>query len=93
VLCGRVDMGAYEFGIGDYDCDQVVDLADFSSWQACMTAPRDVRGLAPAAPTTPVVQSAIGNRQSAIECTVFDFDGDGDVDLLDFAAFQRIFGP
>jgi len=79
VLCGRVDMGAYEFGIGDYDCDQVVDLTDFSSWPACMTAP--------------VVQSAIDNRQLAIGCTPFDFDGDGDVDLLDFGGFQRIVGP
>jgi hypothetical protein len=39
VLCGRVDMGAYEFGIGDYDCDQTVDLTDFSQWAACMTGP------------------------------------------------------
>lgn len=39
VLCGRVDMGAYEFGIGDYDCNQVVDLFDFSVWASCMTAP------------------------------------------------------
>ena len=23
-------------------------------------------------------------------CEAFDFDGDGDVDLLDFAAFQRV---
>ncbi len=40
VLCGRVDMGAYEFGIGDYDCDQTVDLNDFTSWSFCMTAPQ-----------------------------------------------------
>ena len=39
VLCGRVDMGAYEFGIGDHDCDQAVDLADFIAWTACMTGP------------------------------------------------------
>ena len=39
VLCGRVDMGAYEFGIGDYDCDQSVDLTDFANWSACMTGP------------------------------------------------------
>ncbi|MDO8629886.1 MAG: right-handed parallel beta-helix repeat-containing protein, partial [Phycisphaerales bacterium] len=77
VLCGRVDMGAYEFGIGDYDCDQVVDLADFSSWQACMIGPHDVRVLALAALTAPAVQSAIDNRQLAIGCEPFDFDGDG----------------
>jgi hypothetical protein len=40
VLCGRVDMGAYEFGIGDYDCDQTVDLTDFANWSACMTGPQ-----------------------------------------------------
>ena len=39
VLCSRVDMGAYEFGIGDFDCDQVVDLADFANWAECMTGP------------------------------------------------------
>jgi len=40
VLCGRVDMGAYEFGIGDYDCDQSMDLTDFANWSACMTGPQ-----------------------------------------------------
>ena len=39
MLCDRVDMGAYEFGIGDYTCDRVVDLTDFASWPACMTGP------------------------------------------------------
>ncbi len=39
ILCDRVDMGAYEFGIGDYDCDQTVDLTDFAAWEACMTGP------------------------------------------------------
>jgi len=39
VLCGRVDMGGYEFGIGDYDCDQSVNLGDFAQWEACLTAP------------------------------------------------------
>ena len=77
VLCGRVDMGAYEFGIGDYDCDQTVDLADFSSWQACMTGPSTADTAVPHAPG----------------CEGFDFDGDGDVDLLDFGGFQRIVGP
>ncbi len=73
VLCGRVDMGPYEFGIGDYDCDQVVDLADLSSWPACMTGPHS------------------GPYEAG--CDAFDFDADGDVDLLDFGSFQRIFGP
>lgn len=39
VLCGRVDMGAYEFGIGDYDCNHVVELFDFAAWASCMTHP------------------------------------------------------
>ncbi len=39
VLCGRVDMGAYEFGIGDYDCDRSVDLLDYLSWPGCFTGP------------------------------------------------------
>ena len=36
---GRVDMGAYEFGIGDFDCNQAVDLADFAGWEGCATDP------------------------------------------------------
>jgi len=39
VLCGRVDIGAYEFGIGDFNCDQTIDLPDFANWSACMTGP------------------------------------------------------
>jgi len=39
VLCTVVDMGAYESGIGDEDCDQDVDLTDFASYFACLTGP------------------------------------------------------
>jgi len=39
VLCDLVDIGAYEFGIGDINCDQSVDLFDFASWSFCMTGP------------------------------------------------------
>ena len=39
LLCDRVDLGAYEFGIGDYDCDQDVDLNDWAGWPNCMTGP------------------------------------------------------
>ena len=39
VLCGRADIGAYEFGLGDYDCDRVIDLYDFQEWDGCMTGP------------------------------------------------------
>ena len=37
VLCGRVDMGAYEFGMGDGDCDRDVDMADVAAFQCCYT--------------------------------------------------------
>ena len=40
VLCGQVDMGAHEFGIGDYDCNQTVDLAELSAWDEWQTGPR-----------------------------------------------------
>ena len=39
VLCGRVDVGVYEFGAGDYNCDRDIDLTDFDAWQACMSGP------------------------------------------------------
>lgn len=39
ILCGRVDMGAYESGIDDFDCDRDVDLVDFEQWPACFTGP------------------------------------------------------
>jgi hypothetical protein len=82
VLCGRIDMGAYESGIGDYDCNQIVDLADFSAWPSCSASPN--HSLAS--------QSTIENRQSKIGtgCSSFDFDADGDVELLDFAEFQNL---
>jgi hypothetical protein len=39
VLCLLMDMGAYEFGIGDLQCDGDVDLNDFGAWDICMTGP------------------------------------------------------
>jgi hypothetical protein len=39
VLCGMVDMGAYESGFGDYECDGEIGLEDFAAWDACMTGP------------------------------------------------------
>ncbi len=41
MLCDGADMGAYESGIGDFDCDETVDLTDFAHWQPCMTGPED----------------------------------------------------
>ena len=39
ILCDTVDIGPYEFGIGDDNCDGIVDLTDFSRWERCMTGP------------------------------------------------------
>lgn len=36
ILCEQIDRGAYEFGIGDYNCDYNVDLIDFQQWIACI---------------------------------------------------------
>lgn len=36
ILCEQIDRGAYEFGIGDYNCDFNVDLIDFQQWIACI---------------------------------------------------------
>lgn len=36
VLCDRVDMGAYEF-VGDYHCNQTLDLRDIAGLQTCFT--------------------------------------------------------
>jgi hypothetical protein len=39
LLCDRVNMSAYGFAIGDYDCDFDVDLGDFSSCFSRITGP------------------------------------------------------
>lgn len=39
ILCQDVDMGAYESGIGDQNCDTIINLADFSAWLTCMNGP------------------------------------------------------
>jgi len=39
VLCGRVDMGALEKGLGDFDCNDLVELADIAGWAACLSGP------------------------------------------------------
>jgi len=88
VLCGLVDMGAYEFGIGDYDCDQIVNLNDFAGWPSCMTGPQ---GTALADP--PVGGPVAPGDPYDVGCEAFDFDGDGDVDLVDFGGFQKVIQP
>ena len=62
----RVDMGAYEFGLGDPTFDGSTDVIDYGYWAECFTGPTG----------------------EAMECAYFDFDADGDVDLIDYAAFQ-----
>lgn len=39
VMCGTVDIGAYEFGAGDVTCDRQVTLVDFAHWPGCATGP------------------------------------------------------
>jgi len=70
VLCDRVDMGAFEFGIGDYDCDGEANLSDFAAWPVCATGP--------------------GDEAYGVGCEAFDFDGNGAIDLVDFAGIQRL---
>lgn len=67
VLCGRVDIGAYESGIGDVDCNGFVDLEDFAAWPLCANGTSEYD-----------------------QCIPLDFDNDGDNDLADFAAMQRL---
>ncbi len=38
-MCGRIDIGAYEFGVGDFNCDRMVDSMDFAALAACFTDP------------------------------------------------------
>jgi predicted outer membrane repeat protein len=70
VLCNRVDVGAYEYGMGDTDCDLDVDLFDYGAWGDCVTGP---------------------GGGAAGSCVIFDFDADGDVDLMDYREFQLMF--
>ncbi len=53
ILCGNVDIGAYEFGIGDFDCNRTVNLADFAWFPYCLTGPM---------PGVEAVQTNIGER-------------------------------
>ncbi|MDO8631704.1 MAG: right-handed parallel beta-helix repeat-containing protein [Phycisphaerales bacterium] len=83
VLCARLDIGAYEFGIGDFNCDQHVNALDFAEFPGCMQGPMVPQGLMlQIAPR----QSFFGNP-----CTAFDSDADGDVDLRDVADFAPTF--
>lgn len=39
IICGRIDMGAYEFGLGDANCDGFITTADIGVWSSCATGP------------------------------------------------------
>lgn len=39
VRCDSVDVGTYEFGVGDWGCDRDVDLFDFAHWFDCFAGP------------------------------------------------------
>ncbi len=39
VLCGRIDMGAFEFGLFDFDCDQTIGSRDVAGWSDCLQGP------------------------------------------------------
>ncbi len=114
VLCRLVDIGAYEFGIGDYDCDRVVDLEDFAWWDLCMSGPAGAtseRQVTSRTADTAEAQHGSRTADTAVAhvesmtlgnvadsptpiypppCNRFDFDADGDVDLVDFAGMQRV---
>ena len=41
-LCGATDLGPYEFGIADSDCDGDTDLSDYFALPACLTGPAPI---------------------------------------------------
>ncbi len=75
----RIDGTLTVVAAGDGDGSEVIDLRDFTQLQLCFTG--DVGPLDP-----PAYSST-----AALPCGVYDFDGDGDVDALDYADFQA--GP
>ncbi len=78
VLCGQRDMGAYEFGVlGDYDCDGLLERADWDQWPDCMGGPE---------------YDAFLRWSPYSSCAAYDFDADADIDLVDFAGLQNAFG-
>ncbi len=65
---------------GDYNNDGIIDAVDFAVLTGLLAGP----GYPPA---------ASDEQCTAFALQVLDFDGDGDVDLLDFAAFSQLPGP
>ncbi|MGD8450895.1 MAG: right-handed parallel beta-helix repeat-containing protein [Phycisphaerae bacterium] len=74
---GRVDMGAYEYRFFDLDGNGVLGATDLALFVSCLNGPDN---WFPPSGCDPA------------DFTRSDFDGDGDVDLRDFAMFQVTFG-
>lgn len=67
---------------GDGDGSEKIDVRDFSELQACYTGP--------VGPIDPPAYAL----EPALRCVVYDFDDDGDVDAVDYAAFYaEMAGP
>ncbi len=80
----------------DFDGDQDVDLRDFAAFTVIDASPVpgdcDHDGDVDAEDIGCFVGCLAGpNQDSAAGCASIDFDGDNDVDLADFAAFQAAF--
>ena len=99
VLCGTVDMGPYETGLGDHNCDRAVTRDDYPGFFACFTGPPIIRpqdydadGDVDARDFSAwaLCLAGPGAAQSG-NCNPMDTDEDGDVDLLDFATVQLAF--
>jgi hypothetical protein len=90
---GLTNLDAYEFGISplvgaDFNGDGSVDRDDFEIFSRCLTGPNvayDPHNLTHGCPGCALPH----NTEGIIPA---DLDADGDVDLHDFAAFQRDFG-
>ena len=63
VLCGRVDMGAYETGFADLNCDGLIGIDDFYVFAACMAGPE--------VPTT--TECVASDLDTSGDCSLRDF--------------------
>jgi hypothetical protein len=69
---------------GDVDGDRDIDLDDYAMLADCLNGPIIASSIG--------VQPLFTGSDGALspECEPADFDADGDVDLNDFAEFQRL---
>ncbi|MFH0982118.1 MAG: dockerin type I repeat-containing protein [Planctomycetota bacterium] len=93
---GPLGSGCQTF---DFDSDTDVDLADFRGFLGVFTGPPQVTGDATGDGVVDlldyrVLAGCLGGPAQATpgSCQATDLDEDGDVDLEDFAFFQRVFG-